>query len=48
MWVIHTETRSVTVYHADGSARLLRESDVLDGENILPGLQILLREVFEE
>ena len=32
--------------YPDGSARLLRESDVLDGENVLPGLQIPLQELF--
>jgi Uma2 family endonuclease len=47
VWVIHAETRSATVYHADGSARLLRASDVLDGEDVLPGLQVPLRELFE-
>ncbi|MGH7467636.1 MAG: Uma2 family endonuclease, partial [Longimicrobiales bacterium] len=48
VWVIHVETRSATVYHTDGSARLLRESDVLDGEDVLPGLSIPLRDVFED
>lgn len=48
VWVIHTETRSATVYHTDGSARLLRESEVLDGEDTLPGLRIPLRELFED
>jgi Uma2 family endonuclease len=48
LWVIHSETRSATVYHTDGSARLLRDSDVLAGEDVLPGLQIPLREVFED
>ena len=47
IWVIHTLTRSATVYHRDGSARLPRESDVLDGEDVLPGLRIELRELFE-
>jgi Uma2 family endonuclease len=46
VWVIHLETSAVTVYRADGSARLLRESDVLDGEDVLPGLQIPLQELF--
>jgi len=46
LWVIHSETNSATVYHTDGSARLLRESDALDGEDVLPGLIIPLRELF--
>jgi len=48
LWVIHLMTRSATVYRADGSARLLRESDMLDGEDVLPGLQIPLRELFSD
>ena len=48
VWVIHLETTAATVYHADGSARLLRESDVLDGEDVLPGLKIPLRELFDD
>ena len=48
VWVIHVETRSATVYHTDGSARLLRESDLLEGEDVLPGLQIPLRELFQD
>ena len=46
--VIHSETNAATVYHPDGSARLLRETDSLDGEDVLPGLTIPLRELFEE
>ena len=48
LWVIHSETHSVTVYHTDGSARLLRETAVLEGEDVLPGLQIPLRALFED
>jgi hypothetical protein len=44
--VIHSETNAATVYHLDGSARLLRESDALDGEYVLTGLIIPLRELF--
>lgn len=47
VWVIHSLTHSATVYHPDGTARLLRETDVLDGEDVLPGLQIRLDELFQ-
>lgn len=47
VWVIHSLDRSATVYRADGSARLLRESDALDGEDLLPGLVIPLSELFD-
>lgn len=46
VWVVAPEAKTVTVYRADGSARLLRERDVLEGEGVLPGLAIPLAEVF--
>ncbi|MGH7470962.1 MAG: Uma2 family endonuclease [Longimicrobiales bacterium] len=48
VWVIHSETNSATVYHGNGSARLLREPDALDGEDVLPSLKIPLGELFDE
>jgi Uma2 family endonuclease len=47
VWVIAPAARSATVYRADGSARLLREGDHLDGEDALPGLLIPLSELFD-
>jgi Uma2 family endonuclease len=47
VWVIAPAAKSVTVYRADGFARLLREDDHLDGEDVLPGLLISLSELFE-
>jgi Uma2 family endonuclease len=37
--VVGPPTRSVAVYRPDGSSRLLRESDPLDGEDVLPGFR---------
>lgn len=47
VWVIAPKARSATTYRADGSARLLRETDHLDGEELLPGLLIPLAGIFE-
>ncbi len=47
VWVLAPEAQTVTVYRADGSARLLREQDALEGEQVLPGLVIPLREIFQ-
>lgn len=47
VWALAPEARSATVYHPDGSARLLREQDALDGETVLPGLRISLMDMFE-
>jgi Uma2 family endonuclease len=46
VWVLAPRARTATVYRADGSARLLREGDHLDGEDVLPGLVIPLAELF--
>jgi len=40
------EAKTVTVYRANGSAQLLREHEVLTGEDVLPGLTIPLTEIF--
>lgn len=46
VWVVAPRAKTVTVYRADGSARLLREHEAVDGEDVLPGLSIPLAEVF--
>ena len=46
VWVIAPQAKTVTVYRPDGSARLLREGDALEGEDVLAGLRIPLAEVF--
>ena len=46
LWVIHTATRSATVYTAAGDVRLVRDDGQLDGDDVLPGLRIDLTEVF--
>jgi Uma2 family endonuclease len=46
VWVIHSLTRQATVYRADGSTSRLQDQDQLDGEDVLPGLKIPLKELF--
>jgi Uma2 family endonuclease len=46
LWVIHTATRSATAYNRDGTARLVRESEALDGEPVLPGFRLPLADLF--
>lgn len=46
VWVLAPQAKTATAYRADGSARLLREQDVLEGEDVLPGLTIPLTEIF--
>jgi len=47
IWVVAPESKSVTAYWCDGSARFLRETDSLDGGDVLPGLAILLKDIFD-
>ncbi len=46
VWVVAPLAKTVTVYRADGSARLVRDQEHLEGEDVLPGLIIALSEVF--
>jgi Uma2 family endonuclease len=47
LWVIHPDARIAMVYRPDGSARMVRENEALDGEGVLPGLRIELGELFD-
>ena len=48
LWVIHTEEASATVYQPDGSARLLRRTDSLEGEPVLPDFRLPLARLFPD
>jgi Uma2 family endonuclease len=45
VWVVAPAARTTTAYRADGSARLVRDDETLDGEDVLPGLSIRLSDV---
>jgi Uma2 family endonuclease len=45
VWIVAPESRSLTVFRADGSARLVREREEIDGEDVLPGLRFPLSDV---
>lgn len=47
VWVVAPRARTVTIYRPDGSARLIREPELLDGEDVLPGLAIALTDLLE-
>ncbi len=47
VWVLWPRHRSVTVYSSTGEMRDLREGDVLDGGDVLPGFQVRVAELFE-
>ena len=47
VWLFAPQSKSATVYRADGSARLLRERDSLEGEDVLPGFTFRLSELYD-
>lgn len=46
VWAIDPHARMATVYRPDGSARLLRADEALDGEDVVPGFRVLLSDLF--
>jgi Uma2 family endonuclease len=44
-WLVDPERPEVRVYRQDGTLSVLRESDSLDGEDVLPGFSCPLRQV---
>jgi Uma2 family endonuclease len=46
LWLVEPRRRTITVYSAGGAARLLRESDALDGGDVLPGFRMPVAELF--
>jgi len=46
VWIVDPIARTVTLYRADGSARLLREDETLEGEDVLDDFSLPLSELF--
>jgi Uma2 family endonuclease len=47
-WVVNPAERNALVYRAPEADRLLRVTDTLDGEDVLPGFTLPLAELFAE
>ncbi len=47
VWVIDPRARTAVVYHSPGDARLLHAGAELEGEDVVPGFRVSLREVFD-
>ena len=47
VWVAYPDTRTVDVYRQDGTTITFFEDDTLDGDPVLPGFTLPVREVFE-
>ena len=48
VWLIDPQARTVTVIRADGSARILRAHETLEGEDVLLGFAVPVAELFAE
>jgi Uma2 family endonuclease len=44
--VVHPRTQSVTAYRPDGSARLFRSGEAIDGGDVVPGFSLPVDELF--
>jgi len=47
VWVINPKTRSVHIYRPSREVWRLLEDDTLDGEDVLPGFGVRVKELFE-
>ena len=47
VWLVDPEKRTVAVHTAPDSSTVLTEADTLDGGDVLPGLSLPVRQVFE-
>jgi Uma2 family endonuclease len=48
LWVIHPDPKYALVYRADGSARIVRETGFLEGEDVFPGFRLELGKMLRE
>ncbi len=46
VWLAYPESRTLHVYHRDGTARWYGENETLDGGDVLPGFSVPVREFF--
>lgn len=46
VWIVDPGARTVTLYRPDGTARVLREDDTLEGGDVLPDFGVRVGELF--
>lgn len=46
-WLLDPQTRQVWIYRPDQATEVLRDPEILEGEDVLAGFQLELREVWE-
>jgi Uma2 family endonuclease len=47
VWVVDPDTRSIAVYRSHQDVKLLTETDVLDGADVLPGFRLDVSKIFD-
>jgi Uma2 family endonuclease len=47
VWLIYPDTHTITVYTNDG-AKILREKDMLEGGDVLPGFSVKVADIFPQ
>jgi Uma2 family endonuclease len=48
VWIVDPRARTVTVVRADGSARILRAHETLQGEDVLSDFSVAVSDLFED
>ncbi len=46
VWIVHPQSKSVTTHHQDGSSQRFWATDLLSGEDVLPGFECLVADFF--
>ena len=46
VWIVNPDKRTIRLYRANGTMRLYRAKDVIEGEAALPGFRLAVGEVF--
>jgi len=47
VWYVDPRKKEVTVYQSPSTPRTLREDEMLDGGELLPGLSLSIKDLFE-
>ncbi len=45
-WLIDPKNRQVHIYRIDGSVETLEDPELVSGENVLPGFELNIREIW--
>jgi hypothetical protein len=48
VWYVYPKTKTVKVFTSPKRSRIVRETDTLDGGEVLPGFTLKLKDLFEE